>query len=230
MSTETQTLNRVLTDFISHADLVLFDFDGVVVRSEIIALRVLSETLAAHNITLSVSEVRERFLGVSSKTVLNAMTEEHAHFDEASFVPDWEARLNGELEQNLAAVSGITDVLHQLAESNLPYCIASSSTFSRLHMSLRVTGLTERFSNIFSAELVENGKPAPDLFLLAASEMGVSPDKCLVIEDSPKGVQGAKAAGMRALGFVGGGHLEGIEAQHTSALLDAGADAVINSY
>lgn len=72
-------------------------------------------------------------------------------------------------------------------------------------LTLRLTGLYERFAGrIFSTTEVERGKPAPDLFLHAAARSGVSPDRCVVVEDSRSGVEAARAAGMRALGYAGG--------------------------
>jgi beta-phosphoglucomutase-like phosphatase (HAD superfamily) len=94
-----------------------------------------------------------------------------------------------------------------LDDLRLAYCVASSGTPEKIRHSLALTGLIDRFDDhLFSASQVQHGKPAPDLFLLAARTMGVAPQDCLVIEDSPAGVAGAKAAGMRVLGFTGGGH------------------------
>jgi beta-phosphoglucomutase-like phosphatase (HAD superfamily) len=80
----------------------------------------------------------------------------------------------------------------------------------------------------FSADLVSRGKPAPDIFLLAAEKLGVAPQNCAVLEDSPHGIKGAVEAGMRAVGFVGGSHLAGRRADHAEILRAAGADHVIS--
>ena len=109
---------------------------------------------------------------------------------------------------------------------NYPRCVASSSSLERIHLSLEVTGLASLFSsNIFSATQVTNGKPAPDLYLLAATRMAMAPEDCVVIEDSALGVTAGRAAGMKVIGFTGGTH-SGDAARH---LESAGAYLVVSS-
>jgi beta-phosphoglucomutase-like phosphatase (HAD superfamily) len=87
----------------------------------------------------------------------------------------------------------------------LATCVASSGRPGKIAHSLRRVGLHERFAGwIFSAAQVAHGKPAPDLFLYAAARSGVAPSRCVVVEDSRYGVQAARAAGMRAIGYAGG--------------------------
>ena len=110
---------------------------------------------------------------------------------------------------------------------NYPRCVASSSSLERIHLSLEVTGLASLFSsNIFSATQVPNGKPAPDLYLFAATRMAVAPEDCVVIEDSALGVTAGRAAGMKVIGFTGGTHSMGDAARH---LASAGAYHVVSS-
>jgi HAD superfamily hydrolase (TIGR01509 family) len=102
----------------------------------------------------------------------------------------------------LTPVDGVLEALERIA---LPSCVASSGTHEHLRYTLSLTGLYDRFAGrIFSAEDVCAGKPAPDLFLHAAAEMGANPVGCVVVEDSRPGVQAARAAGMRALAYAGG--------------------------
>jgi len=108
----------------------------------------------------------------------------------------------------------------------LPYrhCVASSSDKTRIRLSLEVTGLLPFFGeHLFSSHEVARGKPAPDLFLHAAKSMGVDPTRCVVVEDSPFGIEGARAAGMTAIGYIGGSHLE---PPHAEVLVAAGAHHV----
>ena len=105
--------------------------------------------------------------------------------------------------------------------------MASSSTPERIRLALGVTDLLDYFTpNIFSATMVKQGKPAPDLFLYAAMQMGVSPKDCVVIEDSVSGVKAAKAAGMTAIGFTGGSHVDSVT--HGDKLTAAGVDLHFN--
>ena len=96
-------------------------------------------------------------------------------------------------------------VVEALDRITLPTCVASSGTHDKIRFTLGLTGLYERFAGrIFSAYEVARGKPAPDLFLYAASRMGADPAACAVVEDSPYGIEAARAAGMRAFGYAGG--------------------------
>jgi beta-phosphoglucomutase-like phosphatase (HAD superfamily) len=107
----------------------------------------------------------------------------------------------------------------------IPSCVASSSDFDRVSFSLSLTGLAPHFdSRLYTAEMVERGKPAPDLFLYAAAAMQADPRRTLVIEDSVSGVTAAKAAGMTVWGFVGGSHYQSRDGR--ALLYDAGADRV----
>ncbi len=124
----------------------------------------------------------------------------------------------------LRAVVGVEALLEQM---QLPRCVASSSDLDRIRLSLAVTALDRFFEadDLFSAQMVDNGKPAPDLFLHAAAKLGVDPRSCLVIEDSPHGVQAARRAEMPVIGFLGGGHAR--PCLH-DRLVAAGADHIAN--
>jgi HAD superfamily hydrolase (TIGR01509 family) len=112
--------------------------------------------------------------------------------------------INRQFRHSLRAIPGVREVL-----ASLPFarCVASRSTLVMLRRKLELTGLSAGFGeNLFSAEMVARGKPAPDLFLYAAAEMSVAPARCVVVEDSAAGITAACAAGMTAIGFCGGGH------------------------
>ncbi len=182
--------------------LIIFDCDGVLVDSEPIAVRIDVEMLAEVGVTMSEAEVIERYVGRSPQVIV-AETEATI----GGPLPDgWfergEARIREAYATELRPVAGVADALHAIED---PICVASSSGHDSLRYKLELTGLYERFAgHIFSAAEVANGKPAPDLFLHAASRMGAAPDECVVVEDSRYGVQAARAAGMDALGYAGG--------------------------
>jgi HAD superfamily hydrolase (TIGR01509 family) len=182
--------------------LVIFDCDGVLVDSEPIAVRIDVEMLAEVGVTMTEEEVIERFVGRSPEVIL-AETEARL----GGRLPDgWfergEARIRRAYATELKPVPGIAEALERI---DLPVCVASSSGHENLRYKLELTGLYERFAGrIFSATEVANGKPAPDLFLHAASRMGAAPAHCVVVEDSRYGVQAARAAGMDVLGYAGG--------------------------
>lgn len=210
-------------------DLIIFDFDGVIADSEIISLSTLKETLTEYGIDLQAQEVRNLFLGKSLSTI-EAFVAEHSTTSARGFAHTWQAKLFRRFKRELSPIANVKDFLGVLDTLNLPYCIASSGTFERISVALTAMQMTALFDNVFSAEQVEHGKPAPDLFLYAAAQVGIPPRNCLVIEDSPYGVRAAKTANMYCAGFVGGAHLRGIEDQHGEFLSQQGADLIISSY
>ncbi|MFT2752848.1 HAD family hydrolase [Clavibacter sp. Sh2088] len=183
-------------------DLVILDCDGVLVDSEVLAVEVDRRILAELGWEITTEEVVERFVGKSHAT----FTAEVAAHLGLELADDWDAPYahwyREAFEAHLRPVDGIADALDRITT---PTCVASSGGHPKIRANLALTGLLGRFDGrISSATEVAHGKPAPDLFLLAASRMGVDPARCVVVEDSPYGVQGASAAGMRALGYAGG--------------------------
>ena len=184
--------------------LIIFDCDGVLIDSEVIACRLLAEALAREGYPISPQETTSRFAGISSRAILQQVERELGRPLSADFEAVSRQHLHTTFERELRAVAGIHAALDAI---DIPVCVASGSAPDRLEVSLRVTGLSARFGqNVFSAVTVGRGKPAPDLFLFASRQMGTEPERCLVIEDSIPGVQAAVAAGMFVLGFCGASH------------------------
>ena len=185
--------------------LIIFDCDGVLVDSEPLAMRVLLETIAAEGVEIDPDIAFRDFLGRSLTTIIANLNAAYGLHLTDDALARMRANLYAAFTRDLKPMAGLIDAL---AEIKVPVCVASSSQMERIRVSLSVTGLIDRFEPaIFSASMVERGKPAPDLFLHAASTMGVDPSECLVIEDSPAGIIAAKAAGMRVFAFLGGGHI-----------------------
>ncbi len=185
--------------------LIIFDCDGVLVDSEPLAMRVLLQIIADAGIEIERSLAFRSFLGRSLASISESLNQSHGtHLSDASLA-SMRDQLYALYRKELKATPWLKDVLAGL---ELPFCVASSSQLERIRLSLDLTGLLPKFEpNIFSASMVANGKPAPDLFLHAAAQMGVAPENCLVIEDSPAGIMAARAAGMRVFAYVGGGHI-----------------------
>ena len=183
---------------------VIFDCDGVLIDSEVLACVVDAEVLTASGFAITAAEVAERYLGRSLDFMLKDIEVRGGWLPPADLGARLQSRLLSAFARELRAVPGMASLAAGLSS---PKCVASSSTRARLQMTLGHCGFAEIFGDwVFSAEQVTRGKPAPDLFLLAASKMAVAPKSCLVVEDSPAGIQAAVAAGMRAIGFSGGGH------------------------
>ncbi len=202
-------------------ELVIFDCDGVLVDSETIACRIDAELLTAAGFPYTFEEIRREFVGVNTRRMCRQIEEQHGR----SLPEDMHERMLeatlAAFEAELAAVEGVAAAISGLP---MPRCVASSSDLARIRHSLKLTGLLAFFDpHLFSTQQVAHPKPAPDIFLFAAAQMGVAPHRCVVIEDSTPGVIAGRAAGMTVLGFHGAGHcLPG----HGTQLLDAGAQQV----
>jgi HAD superfamily hydrolase (TIGR01509 family) len=197
--------------------LVIFDCDGVLVDSEPIALEVLVDALAVKGITIDANGAAERFLGRSIGSMADVVRQEFGVEIDQDFLSQMREALYTRFRRELRPIAGIKPAVAGLKEQGLSWCVASSSQRERIELSLAATGLLELFEpSIFSATLVENGKPAPDLFLYAAAAMGADPAACIVVEDSPAGIIAAKAAGMKVCAFTGGSHT--IHPSYQSAL------------
>ncbi|MBD9373314.1 HAD family hydrolase [Rhizobium sp. ARZ01] len=185
-------------------ELVIFDCDGVLVDSEPISLAVLVEALDSAGVSMDEDEAADRFLGKSLKSMSDILHEDFGLAIDDHFLENMRKSLYLRFRTELQPIGGVRVAIQGLP---VPFCVASSSQPERIRLSLAVTGLLDQFEpNIFSASMVQRGKPAPDLFLHACAEMGIAPSACVVIEDSPAGVMAAKAAGMRVFAFAGGSH------------------------
>lgn len=211
---------------------VIFDLDGCLVDSEIHSLRSLAAEMRAagvHDVTTE--ELGRRFLGVSLSMVCEDVAERTGHPCPDGFAERFEARLiDTYRQQPLRPYDAVPGMLDMLQERGIAMAIATGGSLRRMHATLEISGLDRWFrGRAFSADQVEHGKPAPDLFLFAAARLGVDPARCVVMEDSPHGVKGAVAAGMRAVGFTGGAHLQGKRREHGDKLTGAGAALVKQS-
>lgn len=197
------------------AKLVIFDCDGVLVDSEPLSIRVLVETFRDLGVPLTETECYQHFLGRSlSSLKATVLTKFDRELTDAK-LETMRERLYDLYRQELNPLPDMEIVLKTLS---LPYCVASSSLLERIQLSLDLTGLGSFFGkHVFSSSMVANGKPAPDLFLYAASHMGHAPADCIVVEDSPAGIEAAGLAGMRAFAFVGGSHAAAARLRETVA-------------
>ena len=204
-------------------DLVIFDCDGVLVDSEVISCRAHAETLTRHGYAITEEQVLHRFLGVSDREARQIIEREIGR----PLPSDFEAQVKeATLKFYAGDLKAIAGVAAAIAAIDLPKCVASSGTPEKIRHGLECAGLYEQLNpHIFSATQVKRGKPAPDLFLFAAEQMGAPAKRCLVIEDSVPGVTGALAAGMTVLGFHGGSHCQ---PGHADKLRDAGAAVVFD--
>lgn len=208
---------------------VIFDCDGVLVNSEEIALEVELSFLHAAGLSFDKAEHQHRFMGVTWEDYQQGIAAEALRQTgkplRATFLQELLDTVHAAYEERLQPIPGMSDLAAAVA---LPKAVASSSQRHRLLWKLERANLKSHFEpHIYSAECVKNGKPAPDLFLYAAERIRAKPETTLVIEDSANGIKAAKAAGMIAAGFTGGGHCL---PEHGGILAEAGADMVFASF
>jgi len=211
----------------SQPDLVIFDCDGVLVDSEIIAARVEAELITDAGYPIEAGEIAERYAGLTFKDIVLAIEKEAQIPFQASLLDQEEKALDKRLAAEVRAIEGAREAVARIA---FPRCVCSNSSGKRLEMMLTKTGILPLFGDkIFSARDTLSGlpKPAPDVFLHAASVMRADPARTFVIEDSVHGIHGAKAAGMRVIGFTGAAHSW---PGHADRLTDAGAETVIKRF
>jgi HAD superfamily hydrolase (TIGR01509 family) len=204
--------------------LLVFDCDGVLVDSEVIAHQTLLDALAPLGFTMSLQESYGIFAGRSLRDTLAVVERQIGRALPEDFLRRSRDLLFERFRAALKPVEGVKDAIAALPRRR---CVASSSAPDRLHLALDAAGLAALFgAHVFSATQVAHGKPAPDLFLLAARAMDTAPAQCIVIEDSALGIDAGIAAGMQVIGFAGASHATEDLAQRLSA---AGAHRVIRS-
>jgi len=185
-------------------DLVIFDCDGVLIDSEMLSCESISAALASHGIHMSVAECHRAFVGATLGQARAYVMERFKCDLPESLPDDIRARDREIFKERLQAVSGIHEALDHLPT---PRCVASNGSLGKMEFTLGLTQLYDKLApHIFSAEMVKEGKPEPDLYLLAAEKMGVAPERCVVVEDSLVGITAAHRAGMRVLAFAGATH------------------------
>lgn len=185
-------------------DLVIFDNDGVLVDSEPISNRLLAGYLTELGHPTSYEDSLRDYMGAAMHRVHDLVLERTGRRLPEDFDDVFHGRVFAAFEQELEPVPGAVGVLEKLTADGVAYCVASSGSHERIRVGHRKTGLDRWFEDerIFSSQDVGRGKPAPDLFLHAAERMGVAPERCVVVEDSPLGVRAAVAAGMDVYGFT----------------------------
>jgi len=207
------------------SELIIFDCDGVLIDSELIACRENAACLTEIGFPIAVDEIAEQYVGISATAMFADLETKFGISVPPGFAEKVRLQLMSRFNSELIAMPGIEAALSAIKS---PVCVASSSAPERLQHTLSLVGLFNRFNpHIFSATQVRRGKPAPDLFLFAARQMGVEPRTCLVVEDSVAGVRAAVDAGMQVIGFTGGSHCR---PGHSERLRQAGAADIVNDF
>jgi HAD superfamily hydrolase (TIGR01509 family) len=205
--------------------LLVFDFDGVLADSELVANAVLAEIVTELGVATSTDDALRIYTGKRFPDVIATIQATVGKPLAPDFADSFQARTFARFREALRSVEGAEAFLD--AFDHVPRCIASSSSPDRLAFCLDLLGLGPRFAHVFSASHVARGKPHPDIFLYAAKHMGVSPNEALVIEDSTGGVRAAVAAGMTVIGLLAASH---VREGHEASLRMAGATHIAHTY
>lgn len=228
LSKSTVSLGKSVNNKIM-CEAVIFDCDGVLVDSEVLALAVELAALAEIGLIYKPAEFKRRFLGMPDSAFFSALSADSLA-RRGSPLPETFPQLHAKrydtaLRERLTEVVGAARAVRQCTVKK---AVASSSETKMLRFKLEKVGLWETFApHVYSGDLVERGKPAPDLFLYAARKLGVEPSRSVVIEDSMNGILAGRAAGMMVWGFVGGGHCS---ASSGAELRGAGAERIIENW
>lgn len=202
--------------------MIIFDCDGVLVDSEIISNAIDAELMTGAGWPITTDDLIRNYIGRPKAEIWADIAGQRGQPWPEGLMDRADTLLLERIETELQPVAGIADALRRLPGRK---AVASSSALPKLRRSLEVCGLLGFFDpDVFSASQVARGKPAPDVFLFAASQCGVDPAECVVIEDSVAGITAALAAGMRVIGFAGGRHSY---PGHAENLLAAGAESVL---
>ncbi len=208
-------------------ELVIFDCDGVLVDSEIIASRVEARVLTEAGFEITPEELASRYAGLTFKDILLSIEENAEAPLQATLIDRAESEVDRKVRKDVKAIDGVHEAVARIP---LPKCVCSNSSHDRVEAMLTRTQLLPLFNGYIYSALetpTRQPKPAPDVFLYAAEKMGARPENCFVIEDSVHGIAGARAAGMRVIGFTGGSH---IQPGHADLLMEAGAETVIHRF
>jgi HAD superfamily hydrolase (TIGR01509 family) len=208
------------------AGAIIFDFDGVIADSEVLANTVLAEFVTELGVPTTVEDSYRDYMGKRRHEVIAAIEKTVGRTLPASFSEQYHHRTLARFRQELAPIAGVREFIAKFVD--LSRCIASSSSPDRLTVCLEVLNMTALFEGrVFSAANVARGKPHPDIFLHAADQIGVSPRDCIVIEDSATGVIAARAAGATVIALLAAGH---IREGHAATLKQAGAHHLAADY
>ncbi len=205
--------------------LIIFDCDGVLVDSEPLAVEAYERVYEKHGMPGVGVNIISQCFGMKQADIVARIRDLTGHQLPDHAQDDLWPETKALFTERLVETPGLKRLLDSVPAAR---CVASSSSLERIHHSLSITGVAPYFGDaVFSSSMVKRGKPFPDIFLHAAEKMVTEPSNCVVIEDSPLGVQGAVAANMVAIGYIGGGHsYDG----HADMLSSNGAAAVYDNW
>ena len=199
---------------------ILFDFDGVIIDSELIATKAILEVLKPTGYKIDMHTYSQQFAGMMENEVFEIIKHQMKIDDIQPFKQAYKALFWEKYDNELKSINGMDELIRNI---NFSKSIVSNSNLDYMIKSVQKIGLEDQFDRLFSAQMVKKPKPFPDLYNFAVDELNLDRLKTIVIEDSPTGVRAAKSAGLNVIGFLGAGH---IFKGHDKILIDNGADYI----
>jgi len=181
---------------------VIFDMDGVISDTEKIHAQTESHLLKKYGVVISPEEITRRYAGIKFDRMLTEITDNHLNRHEIDKIVREKWKLMESCNQMIKPIEGSTELIKEFYDSGLRMAVASSSNYSYVVSIINKLGLEKYFLSLIGGDMVTNGKPDPEIFILAAEKMKVNPENCLVIEDGISGMKAAKSANMQCIGLV----------------------------
>lgn len=182
---------------------VIFDMDGVISDTQKLHAKVESDLLGRHDINIPPEEITRKFAGVKTSEFFDELLKNQPKpYNLSDLMAEKWQRMENLASQSIDAVDGSVGLIKTFHSAGLKLAVASASSFVYVERIIKGLGLENYFEILVGGDMVKNGKPNPEIFLLAASKLGVEPENCLVIEDGASGMRAASAAGMKCIGLV----------------------------
>ncbi len=181
---------------------IIFDMDGVISDTEKIHAKIESHLLEKYDINISPEEITKRYAGIKFNRMLAEIADKHPihHNLDKIVCEKWE--LMESIDYEIRPIEGVIELIKMLYRADFKLAVASSSNYSYVVSIIDKLDIRKYFTSLIGGDMVTNGKPDPEIFILAAEKMEVNPKNCLVIEDGISGMKAAKSANMRCVGLV----------------------------
>ena len=182
---------------------VIFDMDGVISDTEKFHSKIESELLGRFGVKITPNELTKKYAGVRTKDFFDELLKKQPQkYDLEKLIKEKNTRMEKLTSLSVSPIKGAINLIKRLKKEKIPLAVASSSNTKYVRIALKKLEVIKFFDAIITGDMVSNGKPDPEIFLLAAKKIKIKPQECLVIEDGISGMKAAKTAKMKCIGLV----------------------------